>query len=83
MKTPTVQQLALQHLTELGDTTSFFYSIGIRRYAKDALSLQGDYTKAVFNALKDTASLSLNEDNGYIEGQYQYKGITVSIILTP
>ena len=82
MTTPTVQQLALQHLTELGDTTSYFYAIGIHKYAGNAVTLQGDYTKGVFNAFKDVAELSLDQDSGYIEGAYQYKGITIRIILT-
>jgi len=77
-----VQQLALEHLTEMGDTTWYFYAIGIHRYANNAVTLQGDYNKGVFNAFKDVAELSLDQDSGYVEGAYQYKGITVRIILT-
>jgi hypothetical protein len=82
MTTPTVQQLAIQHLTELGESTTYFYAIGIHRYASNAVTLQGDYTKGVFNAFKDVAELSLDKDSGYIEGAYEYKGITIRIILT-
>ena len=82
MTTPTVQQLAIQHLTELGDTTSYFYAIGINRYSNNAITLQGDYTKGAFNAFRDVAELSLDQDSGYIEGAYQYKGITIRVILT-
>ena len=82
MKKLDVQQTALQHLDELGETISYFYSIGVQRYSDNAITLQGEYTQGVFMAFKDIAELSLQQDSGYIEGRYQYKGITVRIVLT-
>ena len=82
MESTQVKKLAIEYLQELGTSTDYFYAINIRSFEGHALTLQGEVSKKALKYLSGLTDLSVSEENGYIEGEFDYKGITIAIVLT-
>lgn len=82
MESREVKKLAIEYLQELGTSTEYFYAINIRNFSGHALTLQGEVSRKALKYLSGLADLSVSEENGYIEGEFDYKGIKIAIVLT-